>query len=96
MTLNPLRLLKSIIPHKAEHFFLLSAVMMGLAKTVFPNGTIGAYLTLGIALLFFFYAIIVSFKRNPLEGSVRPVYSFLVIWSIILTIQVLFTGTQGQ
>lgn len=96
MTIHPLRLLKSIIPHKAEHYFLLSAVMMGLTKTVFPNGTIGAYLTLGIALLFFFYAIIISFKRNPLEGSVRPVYSFLVIWSIFLTIQVLFTGTQGQ
>lgn len=96
MTLNPLILLKSIIPHKAEHYFLLSAIMMGLTKSVFPNGTLGAYLSLGIALLLFFYAILISFKRNPLEGSARPFYSFLVIWTILLTIQVLFTGTQGQ
>ncbi len=95
MTIHPLRLLKSIIPHKAEHYFLLSAVMMGLTKTVFPNGTIGAYLTLGIALLFFFYAIIIGFKRNHLKALLDQ-YICLVVWSIFLTIQVLFTGTQGQ
>lgn len=50
MTLHPIRLLKLIIPYKAEHYFLLSVIMKGLTKIVFQNKTLGAYRSLGIGI----------------------------------------------
>lgn len=94
MNLSPIYLIGSIKPKKREHLLLLSAVLLGISR-VFPNGSLGAYAFLALTVLIFFSSLIFGFRANPLTGVARPWYFILVVWTMILTIQVLFTGTQG-
>lgn len=96
MSLNPIVLLRSIRPFRTEHFLLVSSIFMDLSKSIFPNATIGTYIFLATAVFMFFSSFIISFRKKLLIDRGRGIYLFFTLWTIILTIQVLFTGTQGQ
>lgn len=94
MKLNPFNLFVSLKPKKNEHYFILSALLLGVSK-LFPNATLGAFSFLAISVLMFFAVLLSNYRSNPLTGTARFWYSILVFWTIFLTIMVLFTGTQG-
>lgn len=96
MSLNPIVLFRSIIPFRAEHFLLISSIFMELSRSIFPNATMGSYVFLATSVFMFFSAFIISFRKKILISRVRGLYLFFFLWTIILTIQVFFTGTQGQ
>lgn len=94
MNLNPFKLIISLKPQKIEHYFILSAILFGISS-LFPNATFGSFIFLGVSVLMFFAVLLSKFRSNPLIGVQRFWYSILVLWTLFLTIMVLFTGTQG-
>lgn len=94
MNLNPILLIHSLKPRRKENYFILSAVLMCISR-LFPNGTWGAYIFLAISVLVFLTVLVSTFKSNPFKGAAKFWYSLLVWWTILLTIEVFFTGTQG-
>lgn len=94
MNINPIQLIFSLKPKKKENFLIFSVVLMTISR-LFPNKTWGAYCFLALSVFIFFAVLVSQFRRNPLSGAARFWYSILVLWTIVLTIMVFFTGTQG-
>ena len=94
MSINPITFIRALRPRKSEHYLLLSFFMMGLSK-YFPQGSPGAYIFMFLAVVFFFGVFILTKWSIHIEGQAGKWYWLLAIWSIGLTIQFAFTGTQG-
>lgn len=93
---NPIKIIRSILPSRSEHYLILSPFFLELSKSVFPNSSIGAYIFLLFSVVAFFVSLFICFKRNPLKGAVRNLYTFLILWTVILTFMTLLAGNQGN
>lgn len=89
-------LVKSLKPVRSEHYLMLS-ILIYILPVVLKN-----FLFLPLVNMISMFAsymfvryLFKYWKRNPLEGSNRVIYTILIIWSILLTIHMFFIASPG-
>lgn len=84
-------LAKTLKPRKVEHWIMLSILlysMIGVLKYYLPNPIVNALQC--VSAVGFIVILFRNIKGNPLRGLTGFAYGFLVLWSILLTLHMIF------
>lgn len=88
--------IKELMPKLYEHYILISVLLYSVGNFVYINfsTTVGNFIQV-IASLLFFFQLCKAKKTIPLKGFVAMMYTFLFIWSLILTFHMFFFSEKS-